>query len=449
MPIAKFESMLKTNSVYFFDANEFEEIIDFYIETGKHNLANKALKLGLEQHPMSSVLLILKAELYIFEDRLEEAFKLLKRLESIEPFNDEVYIQQADIYSKKHQHLQAVEMLNKALDCTDNPADVWLLLGMEYIFLNNFSVARTYFELTIKESPDDFSALFNVVYCFDMEQKPYEAIAFLNKLIDEHPYSEVAWHQLGRQYYGIGEFEEALRAFDYASLIDDEFVGAFVEKAKTLEKLDRPSEAIENYLISLELDDATAFVCYRVARCYEKLEKFEYALQYYAKATVEDPLLEKGWYSLARLYYKLEDFEKAYYYCQTLLKLEQENFAYWNLYAVLSLKHKMYEEAIEGYKNCIRLDANHLEIWLAVVDCLIFIGEHDQATSYTEEAMKSHMNRVELSYRLGALYFLYGNKDLGLGILEHSKRIDPSYEAQIKCVFPELFVQKSLEASIG
>ena len=45
--LSKFESMLKTNKVFFFDSEEFEEIILHYMDTGRMNLAKKALKLGL------------------------------------------------------------------------------------------------------------------------------------------------------------------------------------------------------------------------------------------------------------------------------------------------------------------------------------------------------------------------------------------------------------------
>ena len=37
--LTKFESMLKTNNVFFFDSNEFENIIHHYLEIGKIALA--------------------------------------------------------------------------------------------------------------------------------------------------------------------------------------------------------------------------------------------------------------------------------------------------------------------------------------------------------------------------------------------------------------------------
>ena len=93
MSLIKFESMLKTNNVYFFDLVEFEEIIIHYIDAGKHSLAKKAVKLGLEQHPQSVDLKLLRVELYIFENELDKASLLLKRVERLEPSNDEVFIQ--------------------------------------------------------------------------------------------------------------------------------------------------------------------------------------------------------------------------------------------------------------------------------------------------------------------------------------------------------------------
>ena len=54
LSLTRFEKMLKTNRILFFDSNEFENIISYYLENGKINLAKKAIKLGLEQHPDSS-----------------------------------------------------------------------------------------------------------------------------------------------------------------------------------------------------------------------------------------------------------------------------------------------------------------------------------------------------------------------------------------------------------
>ena len=78
--LTRFESMLKTNNVLFFDSEEFEAIIHYYLENGKISLAKKATKLGLEQHPTSTNLKLFQVEMYIFENELDIADKLLDQL---------------------------------------------------------------------------------------------------------------------------------------------------------------------------------------------------------------------------------------------------------------------------------------------------------------------------------------------------------------------------------
>ena len=136
--LKKFESMLKTNNVFFFDSNEFENIIHHYLESGKIAIAKKAIKLGLSQHPASLNLKLFQVEILIFENKLNEADRLLSPLFEIEPNNEELYIQKANIYSKKDQHKKAIEIFKKAIEIADDSADLYSLIGMEYLFLDQY-----------------------------------------------------------------------------------------------------------------------------------------------------------------------------------------------------------------------------------------------------------------------------------------------------------------------
>ena len=116
--LTRFESMLKTNNVLFFDSNEFENIIHHYLDNGKIALAKKAIKLGLEQHPSSTNLKLFRVEVFVFENKFEKADELLNELYEIEPSNEEIYIQKANIYSKKDNHEKAIDILKRALEFT-------------------------------------------------------------------------------------------------------------------------------------------------------------------------------------------------------------------------------------------------------------------------------------------------------------------------------------------
>lgn len=437
--LSKFESMLKTNSVYFFDSVEFEEIVHYYLDSGKNSLAKKAINLGLKQHPNSLMLRLLQAELLIFDEELDKASSLLKELQALEPANDEVYVQQASICSKRDNHFKAINLLNIALTHTDDEADIYSLLGMEYLYLDDFDLALLNFSKCLEADSEDYSALYNVIYCFDMQNKHLEAAEYLNNYINKEPYSEIAWHQLGRQYFIVENYSEALRAFDYAVLIDEYFVGAFLEKAKTLEALNCFEEAIENYKITIKLDDPTSYVFFRIGECHEKLKKSTLALKYYKKAVQEDPLLDKGWIAIANLHIKGKKYNKALFCVNKAIEIDDQNFLYWRKYAEVNLKLSYFEEAAKAFEQCISLQDLDLVIWVGLSDVLCFLGEYEDALTNLLKAKLYFNDLAEIEYRLSSLYFKFKNYPKGALHLKEALAIDFEYHSIIKELFPEVY----------
>lgn len=448
MSLSKFESMLKTNSVYFFDSVEFEEIIQHYLDNGKHSLAKKAVKLGLEQHPSSVVLKLLKVELLIFEDKLQKATKLISELESVEPNNEDLLIQKATILSKNSKHKEAIDTFRKVLHFTEDKVDIWSMIGMEYLYLDDFQNARLNFANCIEVDYEDYSSLYNVVYCFDMENNHEEAITFLNKYIDTNPYCEVAWHQLGRQYFVLNKFKLALRAFDFAVLIDEGFIGGYLEKAKTLEELERYEEAIQNYLITLELDDPTAFVYVRTGECYQKLGDLETAVKYFKKAVHEDPLLDKGWLLLTNLYQDDKQYQKALNYISKAIQIDEDNPFYWRKYAEINLKLNFYEEAVSAYRKCIELTDNSLENYIALSDILLFLGEFKEALKIIIKAKNIYKEFAEIEYRLCGLFMLTNKEKYSLLHLKNGLAIDADYREIIKELYPTVLENEKVQLII-
>lgn len=438
LPLVKFESMLKTNNVLFFDSEEFENIIHHYLNQGKMSLAKKAIKLGLEQHPTSTNLKLFKVEVYVFENKLVQADTLLNELYLLEPMNEEIYIQKANILSKKDEHLQAIDVLKKALELTDDVVDLYSLIGMEYLFLDQFEDAKIYFIKCLEEDIEDYSALYNIIYCFDFLDQNDEAIEYLNSFLDKNPYCEVAWHQLGKQYYTLKDYKKALAAYDFAIISDDTFVGAYLEKGKVLEKLKRFEEAIEFYSFTLKLDDPTSFALLRIGNCYEKLRKDDLAVQYYYKTVHEDPLLDKGWIAITRFYNRKKNFQKALYYINKAINIDGENVIYWKLYSHINLRLNLFEEAERGFKKTLELGNYELSTWLSRGDLLIKLGEPEAAIYNFEQAVEFYPENAELEYRLAGSFFLLNESDKGTFHLKNGLKFNPDYSFIIDELFPEV-----------
>ncbi|WP_418603140.1 tetratricopeptide repeat protein [Hwangdonia sp.] len=438
LPLTKFESMLKTNHVLFFDSEEFENIIHHYLNQGKIALAKKAIKLGLDQHPTSISLKLFKVEIYVFEDKLPEADALLNDLYSLDPLNEEIFIQKANILSKKDEHLKAIDVLKEALKLTDDVIDLYALIGMEYLFLDQFENAKTYFMKCLEQDVDDYSALYNVIYCFEFLNQNEDAILYLNVFLDKNPYCEVAWHQLGKQYVILKKYKKALAAYDFAIISDDTFVGAYLERGKVLEKLKRYEDAIENYNMSLQLDDPTSFALLRIGNCHEKLKNDDLAVQYYYKTVHEDPLLDKGWIAITKFHIKKKDYHKALYYINKAINIDSENVHYWKAYSLINQRLNLYEEAERGFKKTLELGNYELNTWLSRGDLLIKLGEPEAAIFNFEQAVEFYPDNAELEYRLAGLHFSLNEIEKGTFYLKNGLKHNEAFNFIIEELFPEV-----------
>lgn len=443
--LSKFESMLKTNKVFFFDSEEFEEIILHYMDTGKMNLAKKALKLGLEQHPKSTGLKLVHVETLVYEDKLDIAEKMLNDLYALDSNNVEIYILKANIFSKKNLHIEAIQTLKIALRFSDDVAEIYSMIGMEYLFMDELENAKEYFIRCLAEDDDDYSSLYNVVYCFDFLEQHNEAIIYLDSFIDKNPYSEVAWHQLGRQYFTIKNYEKAVWAFEYATLIDETFLGAYLEKAKALERLKKYEEAIACYTITMELDDVTSYALLRVGKCYEKLGNIELALQYYLKTVHEDPLLDKAWIAITDFYVHQKNYQKALYYVHKAISIDSENSLYWKRYGAINQALNLHEEAEIGYRKAFEAGDLHLDTIILWADTLQYLGEYATAIEILLQACELYPEEYQIEYRLAGLHYYMKQTKKGNFHFNNALRLNSKNRTLFEENFPSLWTKKSVQ----
>jgi len=353
--------------------------------------------------------------------------------------NEEIFIQRANIYSKKDNHEAAVALLNKALNLSENSFDIYSLLGMEYLFMDDFKLAKESFMRCVDFDEQDYSSLYNVIYCFEFLEDYDGAIHYLNDYLERNPYCEVAWHQLGRQYFILKDYMNALRAFDYAVLIDEQFLGGYIEKAKTLEKLERYEEAIDNFKETLKLDDPTAYVYMKIGYCFDKIGNSIEAVQNYKKAVYEDPLLDKAWIAITSILIRDRNFTKALYYVNKALEIDDSNYKYWRSYAQINLNLGYYEEAINGFKNCISLQDYELVIWIGLADAQNLEGDYEEAIKTLKKARALFEDTAEIEYRLGGLNLRLQNLEKGAAHLSLALTLDYEYHNIIAGIFAEEF----------
>ena len=434
--ITKFEQMLKTNQIIFFDAIEFESIIHNYIDFSQFKLARKALKMAMEQHPKNVDLMLLESELLIYDGSLDEAQTLLLEIEQLSPYQEDIFLQRASIFSKKKNHTLAIKLLEKAIDLTDDKVEVWNLIGMEYLFLENYLKSKIFFLKCVENNPYDYQSLYNLLYCYEQLEENLEAIDTLNNILETNPYSEIAWHQLGKLYVTIEKPEEALSAFEFAIISDNSFTGAYIEKGKLLEKMGKINEAIENYEISLQLNDPNAYVNHRIGKSHLKLGNDDLAIQFFKKSIKLEPNHEKSWVSLVDFFLKRKEYLKAQHHVGKSIQANGDSSDLWRKSAEIHFEMNLYEEAALACDNAVELGQNELKTWIMWMDSLIHLKEWELAIKVCEKALKHHDNKASFLYRLAGCKMRIGMKKEGLKIFEKAKQNLP-LPLKINHLFPE------------
>jgi len=432
--IIKFESMLKTNHVYFFDAQEFEDIIVHYLGFAENNLAKKALKMGLNQHPSNLELLLLQSEVFILDQKYENALDLLDYVSKIDPLYEEVFLQRATIASKSGNHKGAIFFLKSALELSEEPEEIWNLLGLEHLLVEEYEKSLYYFKKCLKYNKEDYPSLYNLLYCYEQLDKNEEAIESLNEVLDHNPYCEVAWHQLGKILSKLDKINEALSAFDYAIISDDTFTGAYVEKGKVLEKIGRINESIENYEVALNTSDPSAFIFESIGRCHEKLGNNRLAQKFYLKSVHIEPANENSWQSLINFHIETENFKKAKHYLESALEVNGDSFLLWKQSAFVNQSLKLNKEALTAYQKVIDFGFFELTLLINYIDLNIHLKLWKQAFDIIQIAFKGYPESEEIKLRnIGCKLILEK------GIKKKVNLIDYNLNEKDQAIFFKLF----------
>lgn len=436
--------MLKTNNVFYFDSSDFINISHHYIDQADYKLADKAVKMGLNQHPNNIDLMLLNTELLIFNSKYDDAYKILDFIEEIDPENKEVYLQKATIYSKNNLSQEAIDILKRALLFTDEKIDIWNMIAMEFLLIEDFKSAIPFFKKCLEFDDEDYQSLYNLIFCYENIGLLQESISELSKVLERKPYSKIAWHQLGKIYKKQGKFRESISAFDFAIISDDQFVSAYIEKARILEKLKKYTEALENYKLSIQLSEPNSYILFRISKCYQKLGNKKFFLEYIKKSLRDEPGNEKAWVYLINFYLNKNNLRQAKYLANKALENNHNSIKIIELNANISCLVGNYDEAIDHYTEIIEFKEKlSWRIWKNLIKCYIKVENWNQSLKFSLKAKKYFPKKSFLDYIISGCLLKDGKINEAIYFYQSGKKIS-NIPSNLLESFPELKDNASL-----
>ena len=436
--------MLKTNSVFYFDSNDFINISHHYIDQANYKLAGRAVKMGLNQHPNNIDLMLLNSELLIFNSKYNDAYEILNFVQEIDPENREVYLQKATIYSKNNLSEEAIDILKSALSFIDDKIDIWNMIAMEFLLIEDFDSAIPFFKKCLDYDDEDYQSLYNLVFCYENLGLIEESIDELCKVLEKRPYSKIAWHQLGKIYVKQGKLKQAISAFDFAIISDDQFVSAYIEKAKILEKSKKYNNALENYKISIQLSEPNSYIFYRISKCYKKLNNKKLFIEYIKKALREEPGNEKAWIYLIKFYLKKNNLRQSKYLAKKALDHNHNSIKIMKLNAFISRSVGNKVEAIKHFKEIIDVQENQSwKIWKSLLKCILEIKEWPELLRLSLRAKKYFPNKSFLDFTISGCLLKNGKLNEAIYFFQSGSK-SSKIPTKLSKSFPEFIENKKL-----
>ena len=399
--VKRFEAMMARGDSQFFDVEELEELISYYLDNREVRRAESVLHYAAEVYPGHLAFNLKQAQILANSGKHVKAVPILRDLLEIEPTNDEVHMTLGSIYSQMQEHKLAIRHFRKALEFGDEDLrrDMYIEVALEYENLGDWHQAIHYLKSALAEDPTNETAVYELAFCFEQTGAFSNAAEYYRQFLENQPYSFAAWYSLGNALQSNGRYTEAIDAYDFAIAIEDSFGPAYLQKADALSNMERFADALEVYRESLEHEPASAnTICY-MGECFERMGDLNAAEKFYRESLDLDPQFSDAYVGLGVLADLREEYGVARLHFEQALRLDPGNQDYLLMLGTTFKKLGEHEEAEALFAESLGNHPRFHDMWLERVDNLQLQDEHVRALECIEEALGHVKRDVHLRIR--------------------------------------------------
>jgi tetratricopeptide (TPR) repeat protein len=405
----------------FIEEDAFERIIDYFDDQDDLAKALEAAETGLDYFPYSSILLIKKADLLIATRHYADALELLDQAALYDSSDINLYILRTDAYLALDQQLNAVQVLEEALLLFEGEEKLELLFELADVYddYEEFDKVFDCLKLILEQEPVNEEALYKICFWTDFTGRNEESIRLHQAIIEEYPYSELAWFNLAAAYQGIKLYEKAIDAYQYAVVIDEKFDYAYRNMGDAYIRMRKYKEAIEVLERVLELTRPEEVIYEAIGHCHHRLGKFAQARFNYRKASHMNPQDTKLNYKIALTYINEEQWESAVKQLEIAMRLNRNAPEYNLAMGECMLNLGNYKEAVIRFGVVVHNRPRNVTARESLIRCLYKAGDFDLAAKQSLAALEATDCKPLFYFLYSAALFAGGKPKEALIQLEH------------------------------
>ncbi len=338
------------------------------------------------------------------------------------------------------QQSKAVELLEAALLQFDGDERIELLFELADVYddYEEFDKVFDCLKLILEEEPTNEEALYKICFWTDFTGRNDESIRLHLQIIEDFPYSELAWFNLGAAYQGLKLYEKAIDAYLYAVTIDEKFDYAYRNMGDAYLRLRKFKEAIEVLEKVLELSRPEDVIYEAIGHCYHKIGNFAQARFHYRKASHLNPDDSKLYYKMALTYINEEQWESAVKQLDSAMRIHRSLPEYNLAMGECKMQLRLFKEAIQFFGNVVRSRPKSVAGWEALIRCLFKAEFYEEAMDQCAAAIKITEGKVLFIYYHSACLFALKKTKQAVMQLENAMSQSPRQVKKLIDLYPAI-----------
>ena len=434
----------------FIEEESFERIIDYYDDNDKLPYALEAAGYAVEQFPYSSSLFIKKADILIASQLYQEGLAVLEKAEALGSKDINLYILKTDVYLALDNQERAAFILEQAIHVFEGDEKIELLFELADVYddYEEFDKVFNCLKLILKQDPTNEEALYKICFWTDYTGKNEESIRLHLRIIDEHPFNQLAWFNLGAAYQGLKLYEKSIDAYLYAVAIDEKFDYAYRNLGDAYLRLRKYREAIEALQKVLELSMPEEVIYEALGHCYEKLKNPAQARFHYRKAVhlnSEDSHLH---YKIAGTYMQEGYWENAIKNLNSAMSINRSNPDFHFALAECYVQLNAIKDAVIHFTHFIKARPKNSKGWKELVKCLYNAEYFEEALEQVKNAQSNTGDKPLFAYYRAAILFSLGKSKEAIIHLQNAIKVSPSLVKYFVELDPSLLQSSTISSII-
>jgi tetratricopeptide (TPR) repeat protein len=444
--LARFEKLKKGITSSLLDEEDFEQLIEYYLQNSNEEQALLACDIGRTYYPFSSSLLLLKAEVLTQYQKLGQALKVLDEVDQLDQQNIDAVLLRNDIFMAQNKFDKASEWLEQNLSKFDGKEQVELLLELSEVYdeLENFNAVFDTLKRIVQKERRNEEALQKICFWADFTGRLEESVAIHTQITEEDPYNTLAWFNLGAAYQSLKFYEKAIDAYEYCIAIDDKFEYAYRNLADAYMRMKWFENAIEVLEKHLEIAKPEDIIYEALGHCFEKKKDFSKARNYYRQAFQLSPKDDSISFKIGETYTKEKKWEKAINAYTVALNLNKENVSYSIAIGNCLMELNIFNEALILYLNAVRLKPSQKNTWIALIRGLYFSKMYKEGLTQIPMAKESCGEKADFFYLHAALLLELGKTKEAMLQLEDGLRLSPSKARSFTQLCPDYLLRSNV-----